>query len=188
MNIICRWNIVYFYNIQINYWQRFTIKIYLLQVLCDFICDGEGNNHKRGYKLFCVMKFRRNVYISLCFETSTELDYQITYWHKTVLSNYLLTQNWIIKLLIDTKLDYQITYWHKTGLSNYLLPHNKVYTLFLLESPPYWLLNTDYSIQLCLFFTPPYHNILICENTILGFLHICLVYCRLLISFTYHKG
>jgi hypothetical protein len=123
----------------------------------DFICDGEGNNHKRGYKLFCVMKFRRNVYISLCFETSTELDYQITYWHKT-------------------------------GLSNYLLPHNKVYTLFLLESPPYWLLNTDYSIQLCLFFTPPYHNILICENTILGFLHICLVYCRLLISFTYHKG
>jgi hypothetical protein len=143
---------------------------------------------KRGYKLFCVMKFRRNVYISLCFETSTELDYQITYWHKTVLSNYLLTQNWIIKLLIDTKLDYQITYWHKTGLSNYLLPHNKVYTLFLLESPPYWLLNTDYSIQLCLFFTPPYHNILICENTILGFLHICLVYCRLLISFTYHKG
>ena len=116
MNIICRWNIVYFYNIQINYWQRFTIKIYLLQVLCDFICDGEGNNHKRGYKLFCVMKFRRNVYISLCFETSTELDYQITYWHKT-------------------------------GLSNYLLPHNKVYTLFLLESPPllttqYWLLNT----------------------------------------------
>ena len=112
---------------------------------------------KRGYKLFCVMKFRRNVYISLCFETSTELDYQITYWHKT-------------------------------GLSNYLLPHNKVYTLFLLESPPYWLLNTDYSIQLCLFFTPPYHNILICENTILGFLHICLVYCRLLISFTYHKG
>jgi hypothetical protein len=92
----------------------------------DFICDGEGNNHKRGYKLFCVMKFRRNVYISLCFETSTELDYQITYWHKTGLSNYLLTQNWIIKLLIATQ------------QSIHIVPIRKPPLL----TTQYWLLNT----------------------------------------------